>query len=507
MKALKNLPTVGTLIARLLSDFNGEPVDRRPALEGKKQMTTIKNLKSGLSTDLAVSWGWYNSSVGGCTPEDSSADKRCDGQQSGAYMFRPNSSTFFYPGAPRVPTLTVVQGDLVTEVYQTFSEWATHVVRLVKGAAYVEFEWTAGPIPIDTPWLPAAISDDGKTRYDRWGKELVMKYTSTSLQTKGTFYTDSNGREMVQRVFNARGPSYPPLDINEPIAGNYYPVNAMIGVNTAQAELVVLTDVTQGGASLKDGEFELMVHRRIQVDDSRGVEEPLNETMCGCNDINADPGRMGQHGHEGDGGCLCTGLTVRGRHWLIFDTVENAHALRRPLQELLNFPATLAFADKPLGTSATAGSYVNKLPANVKLVTLTSNYASINEGQLLIRLSHLFSIGEHPTLSLPATVNLADLFVSAHMKIVSATAMSLTGNQPIEAMDAKKFKWSTTDVTGGAVTAEINANGKPYETRSPFNPHDPKLAVTLRPMEVRTFLVRVQKAGEYERVHDELPVL
>ena len=43
-----------------------------------------------------------------------------------------------------------------------------------------------------------------------------------------------------------------------------------------------------------------------------------------------------------------------------------------------------------------------------------------------------FSIGEHPTLSLPATVNLADLFVSAHMKIVSATAMSLTGNQPIE---------------------------------------------------------------------------
>ncbi len=72
-------------------------------------------------------------------------------------------------------------------------------------------------------------------------------------------------------------------------------------------------------------------------------------------------------------------------------------------QELLNFPATLAFADKPLGTSATAGSYVNKLPANVKLVTLTSNYASINEGQLLIRLSHLYPppppSPPHPSLS------------------------------------------------------------------------------------------------------------
>jgi hypothetical protein len=51
-----------------------------------------------------------------------------------------------------------------------------------------------------------------------------MEKVVAILQTKGTFYTDSNGREMVQRVFNARGPSYPPLDINEPIAGNYYPV-------------------------------------------------------------------------------------------------------------------------------------------------------------------------------------------------------------------------------------------------------------------------------------------
>ena len=37
----------------------------------------------------------------------------------------------------------------------------------------------------------------------------------------------------------------------------------------------------------------------FQVDDSRGVQEPLNETMCGCNDIGALPGQMGAHGHEG----------------------------------------------------------------------------------------------------------------------------------------------------------------------------------------------------------------
>ena len=33
--------------------------------------------------------------------------------------------------------------------------------------------------------------------------------------------TDSNGREMVKRQRNARGPSYPPYQIGEPVAGNY----------------------------------------------------------------------------------------------------------------------------------------------------------------------------------------------------------------------------------------------------------------------------------------------
>merc|ERR1719473_2206172 len=117
----------------------------------------------------------------------------------------------------------------------------------------------------------------------------------------------------------------------------------MISLDDGKDELVVLTDVSQGGSSMRDGGLELMVHRRVQVDDSRGVQEPLNETMCGCNDINAAPGQMGQHGHEGDGGCECAGLTVRGRHWIVLDTVEKAHELRRQAVEQLSFPATLAF--------------------------------------------------------------------------------------------------------------------------------------------------------------------
>merc|ERR1719171_1957636 len=118
----------------------------------------------------------------------------------------------------------------------------------------------------------------------------------------------------------------------------------MIAIEDAKAksQLAVLTDVTQGGTSLRDGEIELMVHRRVQDDDSRGVQEPINETMCGCNDIGASPGAMGEHGHEGDGGCECAGLTMRGRHWLIFDTPTEANRATRLRTEDLQFPATIA---------------------------------------------------------------------------------------------------------------------------------------------------------------------
>jgi len=456
-------------------------------------MTSITNMKSKLTTSLEISWGWYNSSEGGCTE----GGLGCSNQASGAYMFRPNSSTVFFPGPAVVPKLQVVKGPVVTEIHQTFSHWATHVVRLVEGAAFVEVEWTAGPIPIDTPWLPAA--EVGDTRFDAWGKEVIVKYKS-GLASEGTFYTDANGREMVKRQYNSRGPSYPKLEVNEPVAGNYYPVNMIMAIQdkSKNVELAVVTDVSQGASSLSPGEVEFMVHRRLQVDDSRGVQEPLNETMCGCNDINAAPGSMGAHGHEGDGGCWCAGLTVRGRHWLVFDTVEEVHEQRRQLAERLNFPATTAFTEgsKKI-TTPTWSALQSALPKNVRLMTITSNYADIHQGQTLVRFAHLYSIGEHPTLSQPATISMTDIFAKGKLKIKSAVAMSVSGNQPIEEMDAKKFAWKTHDLEGGKVTAEIEENGKPFEKRYPFNAKDPKLSVTLRPMEVLTFFVTFEsEVGE-----------
>lgn len=226
-----------------------------------------------------------------------------------------------------------------------------------------------------------------------WGKEVVMRY-NTDLANDRTFYTDSNGREMLKRVRNERGPSYPKLNVSEPIAGNYYPVNAMIAMNDGKHELAILTDVSQGGSSITNGGLELMVHRRVQQDDRRGVQEPLNETMCGCNDINAAPGAMGEHGHEGDGGCYCAGLTMRGRHWLVFDTIERAHVTRRMQTENLQYPATIAINNKQGATPVRPvfSAVATEFPPNVKLMTMTNNYNELFEGRTMIRLAHLFQV-------------------------------------------------------------------------------------------------------------------
>ena len=60
------------------------------------------------------------------------------------------------------------------EVHIECGSWIKQVIRIVKGAPY--------PIPID----------------DLVGKEIVTRYRS-GIESKGVFWTDSNGREFMRR--------------------------------------------------------------------------------------------------------------------------------------------------------------------------------------------------------------------------------------------------------------------------------------------------------------------
>jgi alpha-mannosidase len=190
-----------------------------------------------------------------------------------------------------------------------------------------------------------------------------------------------------------------------------------------------------------------------------------------------------QHGHEADGGCECAGLTMRGKHWLVFDKIDEAHHTRRVLSEQLNFPATMAFSSETVAVPSFSALSA-ALPENVKLVTLTNNYQSIHDGKWLLRLSHLYEAGEHSTLATPTSVNLTEVFANAGLTITAAEETTLTANQPLASFEARKHKWTTHTANDRVEEHMQQCKEKAFTERVAFS----YPIVTIRPMEVRTFL-------------------
>jgi alpha-mannosidase len=196
------------------------------------QLKRMFNSISAVDLPIQQSFLWYASSTG-----DSE-----DSQASGAYIFRPNRTTPTIVSG--MAPLKVIHGPLVDEVHQQFSSWIYQVTRLYKNKEHAEVEYTIGPIPVD---------DD-----DDIGKEVVTRLT-TNMATNKIFYTDSNGRDFLERVRNHRDDW--DLNLTQPVAGNYYPVNQGIYVADGKYELSVLVDHAVGASSIQDGQIEVMLHR------------------------------------------------------------------------------------------------------------------------------------------------------------------------------------------------------------------------------------------------------
>ncbi|CAI9113742.1 OLC1v1014408C1 [Oldenlandia corymbosa var. corymbosa] len=374
--------------------------------------------------------------------DDGSKDPPSQLQASGAYVFRPNS-TFPIQSQEKIP-LTVLRGPLFDEAHQSISPWIYQVTRVYKEKQHAEVEFIVGPIPID----------------DRLGKEIVTKI-DTSIKSNQTFYTDSNGRDYLKRIRNYR--SDWKLEVNQPVAGNYYPINHGIYMQDDSTEFSVLVDRAVGGSSILDGQLELMLHRRLLHDDGRGVAEALNETTC-----------------IPDG---CKGLTIQGKYYFKFDPLGEGAKWRRSFGQEIYSPLLLAFSEQdgdswnnfqvPTFTGIDP-SY--SLPDNVAMITLEE----LVDGTVLLRLAHLYEVGEDKDLSVPANVELKKLF--PNKKINKITEMGLSANQKREDMEKKRLAWRA--------DSSSDATKKP----SRGGPVDPmRLVVQLAPMEIRTFTIEFGK--------------
>ena len=175
---------------------------------------------------------------------------------------------------------------------------------------------------------------------------------------------------------------------------------------------------------------------------------------------------------------------MRGSIYLVLDSVQNAHATRRQLVEKLNFPPTLGFTHGVVEpTTPMMSAIQGDLPPNIKLMTISNNYAQWNNGQLIFRFAHMYQVDEHATLSQPATFSLASIFSKAGLKVSAASETMLTANQPRKSWEAKKKVWVVDEVVDRGVSKN------PQDRRTWLEESDASLTVTMNAMEVKTFLV------------------
>ncbi|RZF46632.1 hypothetical protein LSTR_LSTR014959 [Laodelphax striatellus] len=355
-------------------------------------------------------------------------------RSSGAYIFRPTGAEPILLSDNTKGSVKQYKGPIVEEVQIIYSDWVSQTIRKYEDEQYAEVNWVIGPIPI----------------YDNIGKEIIVRY-DTDIKSDKVFYTDSNGREMLKRVRDFR-PTWQ-LQLTEKISGNYYPVTSKITIKDDKNQFSVLTDRAQGGSSLKDGQIELMVHRRLLHDDAFGVGEALNETAFGG-----------------------IGLVAAGTHYLTLGlpSAEKFLAQRKLMDSWIFLTPTpnITFDQWQKSYKMEYSGLKGTVPSNVKILTLEPWKGR----SLLIRLENIFENGEDELYSKEANVNLQDLFSA--FKVVSAEETTLGANLLLK--DLQRLKWKSQ-------SNYIEKQGlSDQQTLTDFN-------VTLKPMQIRTFIVEVER--------------
>ncbi|XP_032876854.1 epididymis-specific alpha-mannosidase [Amblyraja radiata] len=359
--------------------------------------------------------------------------------------------------------MELVKGNLVTEIRQYFYsnnsamannyEYAifTRMYNVPKGydgsllCRRVEQEYMVGPLDLN--------------------REAILRMT-TDLKTDRTIFTDGNGYQMMKRQY--KNYSYNTL------ARNYYPLVRTAYIEENGTRLIILSDRAHGISSQADGQIEMMLHRRLwnNKEWNLAYNLTLNDTSV-----------------------------VRPLFWLMFGSKSTTSSLYQSGMAL-EFRPVVAFgptsgnvalvqSNKMHGETA-ANSF--SLPSNLHLLTLSvpgwqynSNHtkhleditrvqgkqSQPNFRRVLLRILHLYEVGEDPVLSQPVRVNLKDLLKPLGT-VASVEERSLTGIWNINTL--QRWKWRTSqqhDMEFNKATRRLNE----------------EFRVTIHPKELRTFFV------------------
>ncbi|XP_063578653.1 epididymis-specific alpha-mannosidase isoform X3 [Pongo abelii] len=335
----------------------------------------------------------------------------------------------FTPGKAAVPAweaveMEIVAGQLVTEIRQYFyrnmtarnytyaiRSRLTHVLQGHDGELLchrIEQEYQAGPLELN--------------------REAVLR-TSTNLNSQQVIYSDNNGYQMQRRPYV----SY----VNNSIARNYYPMVQSAFMEDGKSRLVLLSERAHGISSQGNGQVEVMLHRRLwnNFDWDLGYNLTLNDTSI-----------------------------VHPVLWLLLGSWSLTTALRQRSAMALQHRPVVLFGDLAGTAPKLPGPQQQEavtLPPNLHLQILSipgwhyssnhtehaQNLRKGNRGEVqadlhrvLLRLHHLYEVGEDPVLSQPVTVNL-EAVLQALGSVVAVEERSLTGTWDVSMLH--RWSWRT----------------------------------------------------------------
>jgi len=233
----------------------------------------------------------------------------------GAYLFKPDRyQRWQYP-------YSRLDSTHAEEAGQYISQWTFKFVNKLDGQfAIVKVKFS--------PYFSALVQFDVELNgipvmADDQGKDVTVNWRMLDFEANSTFWTDSNGLEMQERILNYR-PSWN-WSGDQNISSNYYPVNSAIAMrdSSTSRQVTVMNERSQAGSAdlSTKSSIEIIQNRRLLFDDSRGVGEALNETDA-----------------------LGYGMKVNARYWLEVLDFTKEKSQQRQQQLLIDQPLQLAFA-------------------------------------------------------------------------------------------------------------------------------------------------------------------
>ncbi|XP_021574148.1 epididymis-specific alpha-mannosidase [Carlito syrichta] len=372
----------------------------------------------------------------------------------------------FTPSAAAVPTweavgMEVVAGRLVTEIRQFFYRNMTaqdHAFAIYSRLAHV-------PQGHDGQLLCQRIEQEYRVGPLELNREAVLR-TSTGLDSQQVIYSDNNGYQMQRRPHLAYA--------NNSIARNYYPMVQSAFIEDGGSSLVLLSERAHGVSSQGNGQVEIMLHRRLwnNVDWDLGYNLTLNDTSV-----------------------------VHPVLWLLLGPRPVMAALRQRSGLALQHRPVVLFGELTRSALKPPGPRQPEavtLPPNLHLQVLSIpgwNYSSshtehvqnLQKGQrgqaqadlrrVLLRLHHLYEVGEDPVLSQPVTVDL-EVSLRGLGSVEAIEERSLTGTWDVSAL--QRWSWRT--------DAGYHRGDSPPPSRLPGGP-----TITIYPKEIRTFFIHFRQ--------------